>query len=227
MDYQKIYNQIIERAQNRKLEDYKEKHHIIPKCLGGSNEEENIVELTAREHFLCHMLLCEIYPKEHKLKHALFLMAIGKQKIKENIYIIGSRVYERLKQEYSQMLTGKKHSKETCIKKSNKMKEIWSSKSYEEKQLISSKRQKTKLKNGTNKISKTTAENISKSLQGRKITWDRGVNKKILQFDLEGNFIKEWNSIAEASRSVKGDVGSHLIGRQKTAGGYIWKYKEN
>ena len=78
MDYQKIYNQIIERAKNRILECYKEKHHIVPKCLGGDNNENNLVELTAREHFLCHMLLCEIYPNENKLKHVLFLMAIGK-----------------------------------------------------------------------------------------------------------------------------------------------------
>ena len=85
MDYQKIYNQIVEKAKNRMLEGYKEKHHIIPKCLGGNNDKDNLVELTAREHFLCHMLLCEIYPKEYKLKHALFLMAIGKQKVKEKI----------------------------------------------------------------------------------------------------------------------------------------------
>lgn len=227
MDYQKIYNQIIERAQTRQLEGYKEKHHIIPKCLGGSNEKENLVELTAREHFLCHILLCEIHPKESKLKHALFLMAIGKQKIKEKTYIIGSRIYERLRQEYSQMLKGKTHSEETCLKKSNKMKEIWGSKSYEEKQLISLKRQKTKLENGTNKISKNTADKISKSLQGRKITWNRGVNKKVLQYDLEGNFIREWDSIAEASRYVKGDISAYLSGKQKTAGGFTWKYKEN
>jgi hypothetical protein len=83
MDYQRIYNQIIERAKTRQLDGYKEKHHIVPKCLGGSNDKINLVELTAREHFICHVLLCEIYPKENKLKHALFLMAIGKQKIKE------------------------------------------------------------------------------------------------------------------------------------------------
>jgi len=56
MNYQKIYDQIIERAKNRKLEGYKEKHHIIPKCLGGPDNKENLVELTAREHFLCHLL---------------------------------------------------------------------------------------------------------------------------------------------------------------------------
>jgi len=51
MDYQNIYSQIIERAKNHQLEGYKEKHHIIPKCMGGTDEKENIAELTAKEHF--------------------------------------------------------------------------------------------------------------------------------------------------------------------------------
>jgi hypothetical protein len=98
MNYQKVYNQIIERAKNRQLEGYKEKHHIIPKCLGGDNNKNNLVELTAREHFLCHRLLCEIYPLNHKLIWALWLMAIGKQKIKTiEPYKISSKEYERLK----------------------------------------------------------------------------------------------------------------------------------
>ena len=60
MNYQRIYNQIIERAKTRQLNCYKEKHHIIPRCIGGK-DINNIVELTAKEHFLCHRLLCEIY----------------------------------------------------------------------------------------------------------------------------------------------------------------------
>jgi hypothetical protein len=218
MDYQKIYNQIIERAKNRQLEGYKEKHHILPKCLGGSNDKENLVELTAREHFLCHMLLCEIYPNENKLKHALFLMAIGKQKIKEKTYIINSRIYERLKFEYSQMLTGKKQSKETREKKSQSMKghsmytEEW----------------KLKISKSNTGREITWGDKISNSLKGRKINWDRGVNKFIIQSDLEGNFIKEWPSISEAKRWLgSGDIAGCLAGRSKKAGGYIWKYKEN
>lgn len=98
MNYQGIYNQIIERAQTRQLEGYKEKHHIIPRCIGGLDIKENLVELTAREHFLCHILLCEIYPKEHKLLWALWLMAIGKQKNKKTEpYKVSSREYERIK----------------------------------------------------------------------------------------------------------------------------------
>lgn len=98
MNYQRIYNQIIERAKERILEGYKEKHHILPKCLGGSNDKSNLVELTAREHFLCHRLLCEIYPKNDKLWYALFLMAIGKNRhSKTDPYKISSRTYEFLK----------------------------------------------------------------------------------------------------------------------------------
>ena len=216
MDYNKIYYQIIKRGNNRKLEGYIEKHHIIPKCIGGSDDEDNIVELTAREHFLCHMLLCEIYPKEYKLKHALFLMAIGKNKVKENHYVIGSRVYERLRIEYSQMMTGKKHSKLTCDKKSKAMKG--------HSMFTPEWREKIKQANTGREI--TWGKKISKSLLGREITWDRGVNKPILQYDKNNNFIKEWDSIAEAKRKVGGDISAALAGNQKTAGGFVWKYKD-
>jgi len=67
MDYQKIYKQLVEKAQNRILEGYKENHHIVPKCIGGSNKSDNLVDLTAREHFLAHWLLVKIYPEEFKL----------------------------------------------------------------------------------------------------------------------------------------------------------------
>jgi hypothetical protein len=225
MDYTKIYNQIIERAQTRKLEGYVEKHHIIPKCMGGLDVKENIVELTAREHFLCHMLLCEIYPQEYKLKHALFLMAIGKQKVKEKTYVIGSRIYERLKEEYSAMLTGKEQSQETKNKKSKSMLGVWDGKTKEEMSEIGQKRWETRRKNGTDKVTQKQAKNISKALKGRKITWDRKRNKTILQFDTQNNFIQEWPSISEAERQVGGDIKSAIAGRQKTAAGFIWKLK--
>jgi 5-methylcytosine-specific restriction endonuclease McrA len=61
MNYQKLYDQLIERAKLRVLDGYCEKHHIVPKSLGGSNNKENIVSLTAREHFLAHWLLFKIY----------------------------------------------------------------------------------------------------------------------------------------------------------------------
>jgi hypothetical protein len=56
--YTKHYNLLIEKAKNRTLpkETYTEKHHIIPRSMGGSNKKENLAHLTAREHFICHWL---------------------------------------------------------------------------------------------------------------------------------------------------------------------------
>lgn len=227
MDYQRIYNQIIDRAKNRKIKGYTEKHHIIPKCMGGSNNEKNLVNLTAREHFICHMLLCEIHPEINKLRHALFLMAIGKNSKKENRYYIGARTYERLKIDYSKMLKGVSHSQETKNKKSKAMLKVWKNKSKEEKSRIGLKRWETRKKNKTDKVNPTQAKNISKSLKGRKITWDRKRSKPVYQYDLEGNFINEFPSISEAERQIGGDIKSACAGRQKTAGGFIWKYKED
>lgn len=63
MDYNRIYNSIIQNRRNNPIskEEYGENHHIIPKCMGGNNSKENIVRLTAREHFICHWLLYKIY----------------------------------------------------------------------------------------------------------------------------------------------------------------------
>ena len=47
----------------------------------------------------------------------------------------------------------------------------------------------------------------------------------VLQYHLNGKFIKEWNSIKEVKQSIKGDISACCRGKQKTAGGFIWKYK--
>jgi hypothetical protein len=227
MNYQKIYNQIIKRAKTNQQNGYKEIHHIIPKCLGGSNKKENLVELTAREHFLCHMLLCEIYPNENKLKHALFLMSIGKQKAKVNQYAIGSRVYERLKKEHSEFLTGKKQSEETKNKKSESMKKVWLNKSQSEMSKIGKKRAESRKEKGE-WHSNEWKNNMKKIFQNRDMSKASNARKKIvLQYDLDGNFIKEWESASEAERNIGGDIKACCNNKQKTAAGFIWKYKNN
>ena len=39
---------------------YYEKHHIVPRSMGGSNKKSNLVDLTAREHYVCHRLLTKM-----------------------------------------------------------------------------------------------------------------------------------------------------------------------
>ena len=74
--YLTIYFNLINKAKNRIIEDHIEKHHIIPKCLGGSNKIENLVSLTPKEHFICHKLLIKITDGKSKRKmcYALWRM---------------------------------------------------------------------------------------------------------------------------------------------------------
>ena len=65
--YEKTYNSLVETRKSRgldktKLDYYTEKHHIIPKCMGGKDEDDNYVLLTFREHIIAHKLLTRIYP---------------------------------------------------------------------------------------------------------------------------------------------------------------------
>lgn len=52
-------------------------------------------------------------------------------------------------------------------------------------------------------------------------------SKHILQYDLDGNFIKEWPSITSAKKAGYGGVDMCVTGYTKTAGGFIWRHKEN
>jgi hypothetical protein len=78
MFFEKLYNGIIKKArgENRKKKNgiYYERHHITPKCIGGTNDKENLVLLTAREHLACHFLLTKIYPTNNKIIYALNAM---------------------------------------------------------------------------------------------------------------------------------------------------------
>lgn len=69
MDYSKHYNTLINRAKFRlpDINTYYEKHHIIPRCMQGTDDTSNIVLLTGREHFIAHQLLVKMYPGNHSL----------------------------------------------------------------------------------------------------------------------------------------------------------------
>ena len=95
MNYSKHYDTLIERAKSRTLTSYKESHHIIPRCLGGTDESANLVDLTAREHYIAHILLARMYGGT--LWHAVNLM--GRLKKYSN------RHYEQARLEHSKLLS--------------------------------------------------------------------------------------------------------------------------
>jgi hypothetical protein len=102
--YEKWYNQITMRGVERVKTPGMETHHIVPKCLGGTDDKSNLANVTFREHFICHWLLTKIhYGKErHQLLKALWMMKADRhtQRYKTKIT---SRVYATLKEEYASM----------------------------------------------------------------------------------------------------------------------------
>jgi len=97
VNYTNIYENIIAKAKNRKLEGYSELHHIIPKCLGGDNNQDNLISLTAKEHFVCHQLLVKIHPKNVKLIFAASAMARLR-----NVDRVGCKEYSWLRSRLSE-----------------------------------------------------------------------------------------------------------------------------
>jgi hypothetical protein len=115
--YKLWHDKIIAKAKNRTLEGYKEVHHIIPKSCGGSNDKDNLIALTAREHYIIHMLLPFCVTKEYKFKMIKgFLYMNVKTKSQKRFYKINSKMYQKFRIEYGILNKGYKHTEETKMK---------------------------------------------------------------------------------------------------------------
>lgn len=107
---------IIELAKQRTNElDYSELHHIIPRSLGGVDNDHNLVRLTAREHFVCHFLLTKFTTGQHYQKMVYACQGMRRARNYQDRYI-NSRLHEIVKREgariQSERFLGKKLSKE-------------------------------------------------------------------------------------------------------------------
>ncbi len=125
--YTNWYYALIDRAQKRNWSKrsapyYVERHHIVPRALGGTNMGDNLVYLTAKEHFICHLLLPKMVDGEyrHKMLCALHYMQTAHT---NDMFRYTSRVYEIFKRDYVEVLKlrrgilsnfyGKRHSMKT------------------------------------------------------------------------------------------------------------------
>jgi hypothetical protein len=148
------------------------------------------------------------HSEETKLKMSLY--HIGH---KRNL---GKKHSLETKQKISRNSKGKSISNETKLKTSISMKgKKWTE---EHKQKIS-KALLGKPKSEQHKLN--MMKNRKNVIDGVKLS----NSKIVIQFDLEGNFINQWASASEAKEIYKGDIHACCSGRQKTAGGFIWKYK--
>jgi len=231
MNYQKIYNKIVNRGKLRILESYTEKHHIIPKCMGGSNKKDNIVELTAKEHFICHKLLTEIYPQNNKLIYAFWAMCNQKGKGQSDRYIPTSRTYEIAKLLFSSIQKG--------IPKTEKHKLALRGKKSEQHRLALQKQKSILICPNCNKegrggnMYRHHFDNCGRDLKEvLGVDWylknklNQPKRREVNQYTLSGEFIKTWDSVLSVCKEYSSVVHC-LAGKYKTAGGFTWKYNNN
>jgi len=184
MNHQKTYDTIIEKAkfENRiklnKIDEsyvYYENHHIIPKCLGGKDNKDNRILLTAREHYICHKLLTYIYVNNKKIANAYCRMTWDKNgnrniSSKDYAYARELKSIIPISEETRKKLSP---SKEKRKKLSEKLKgnKLHKNKkhSQETKQLIKEKR-KLQISPRGYHLLKETREKISKNSKGRKLS---------------------------------------------------------
>ena len=104
-------------------EEYHERHHILPRCMGGSDDDDNLIDLFAREHFIAHKLLAKENPENDKLTYAWWMMSHVKDKNQQRVEITPEE-YEEARTAFSevhsaiisQILKGHKVSAESRIK---------------------------------------------------------------------------------------------------------------
>lgn len=105
--YEEFINSILEtRGRFNCGEEYHERHHILPKCIGGGDEEENLIDLFAREHFDAHRLLALENPDNEKLIYAWHMMSVMSKNEKRK-YEITAEEYEEARIANAKMLSAR------------------------------------------------------------------------------------------------------------------------
>lgn len=178
---EKTYNSLIEKGKkrglNKKVLDYyTEAHHIIPKCIGGTDEDSNLVLLTFREHIIAHMLLSRIHSDSIELKHVVYLM-FNSKKNKESGVKLSTSQLEEIRIASVEFLrkkfTGREIKKE-WIEKSKETKLKRYGGKLTEKQRVMQARGRVGMK-----FSETRKQNMSKSLKGITISEETKIKQSL------------------------------------------------
>lgn len=194
MNYRRIYDQIIDRAirerRSKKKNTYYESHHIVPRSEGGSNNTSNLVLLTAKEHYMAHLLL---YVENPTQARAYAFIRMSHRKVKRS----SAKLYQEAK-----ILTAKITSER------NKL-------------IVRTEEQNLQV---SNTLLERNKNPTIKMLRSRELLSKRK-SKPVLQLTLEGELLIQHPSARQARlKTGITTIVDCLKGRQKTSGGFIWKY---
>jgi hypothetical protein len=200
MNYQKIYDAIIMRAKDRILEGYQEKHHIVPRCMGGTDEANNLVSLTAREHYVAHQLLVKIHPGNRGLVYAAHMMTLGTEQTQRS-----NRKYawlrERMADALSEANRGKVLSEEHIAK-------------IVAKNTGQKRSEETKRKIGAAHKGKDVSEDTRKLLRESQLGKVIGEETRVKMSQAKKGVKKSPEHAAKLADKLRSIAGKHVIGKK-------------
>ena len=112
--YYGIYTRLIARATSRQLTTrneaksilgYVERHHIIPVSMGGKDSSDNLVFLTPREHFVCHMLLVRITSGQNHKKMIFAMNKMLNSSDNQQRHNPTSHQYKKMREDFSKHIS--------------------------------------------------------------------------------------------------------------------------
>lgn len=232
MTYDKFINNILKtRGRFACGDEYHERHHILPKSLGGSDDDNNLIDLFPKEHYIAHELLAKEHPDNQKLTYAWWMMSHCSAETNKGRYKLTPEEYEDARIAFSKMRSentvgennhffGKYHSEETRQKMRENHADVSGSKNpmYKNGHRISGSkngmfgvhRYGKDSPNYGNKWSQEQKDKLSQKLKGK-----GGIPVYCLELN------ESFNSIREAAKKcniTESNIGACLNGKQKTSG---------
>lgn len=210
--YFNIINAAKERIESEQV--YYESHHIIPKSLGGNDSKSNLIRLTAREHFICHLLLVKAveikFKKKMNFAYWRMCNATGKRhRPTSHQYEIGRQLFIESQTGHESYLTF--HTEETKLKISNTVKQKLSKLSDDER--------RNRVLKSCCKPESYTAERIEKARLGM-IGKKKTKTSKLLAAE-ERRRNRSSEEKLKCGAANKGKTWSLIDGKR------VWKSKEN
>ena len=227
-------------------EEYHERHHIVPKCMGGTNDEENLIDLFAREHYEAHKLLALENPDNRGLQIAWLNMSTTKNQYHKR-EVVTAEEFEQARKACSRAMSGSGNpmygvrllgekagrygipfSEESRRKISEHHADVSGENNpmYGKHHTIESKEKMSIAKKGR-KPTLETRRLLSEMRKGKYLGKDNSNAKVTYQYDLDWNLVAAYDCLKEAS-NITGYGYSTLgqaISSGKSSHGYYWTYE--
>ena len=220
-----IENILSVRGRNGCGEEYHEIHHITPKCMGGSNDKDNLIDLFAEEHFIAHKLLAHENPDNDSLQRAFSTMAHVHKG--GRVYSVSEEDYAYIRRQNANRLKRQWEDDEYRESMINMLVDRWNDREFRERMISlwnndeRRKRQSELMK----------SINSDPDVRSKKVdALHQWCDKSVVQINNAGEVIAEFVSATDAERQTgipQSSISRCCNNKQKTAGGYRWQFTTN